>query len=161
MSSLREFRRSYDAGMAKGEIPNQQAKALKLLHAALESLRQAAQQAGSGLVCLGELTAETLLEISILEGRGYAAASQAFEAVLQLEPRFVPARVQLARIALLEGDLPRAHAIWQDAYRRMPFNHFVFNFRELVEKPNPQAVLTSRPASEMFTTEEQDEKGKG
>ncbi len=150
MRCLRLFRLNFDAGIAKASKRTKKAAALKLLQSSQEALVRASKEARSDLVCLLELKAEVLFEICKLEGGGFAPACQAFEAVLQLEPRFVPARVQLAHIALLEDDLPRAHAIWQEAYTIMPFNHFVFEFRELVEKTNPDTRLTSSPASDMF-----------
>jgi tetratricopeptide (TPR) repeat protein len=156
MRCLREFRHHYDEGMAKADDKASAADALNLLYAAQEALERGGREAPCDYVYLRELKAEAQAAICEIQGGEYGTAIQAFEDVLRVMPEFVPARVQLARIALLQGDRQRAHTIWQQAYSMMPFHSFVFNFREHVEAQNPETMLTSRPASSMFSQEGRD-----
>lgn len=146
---LRQFHLHYGSAEACDQ-PEQATEALWLFRQAYQDLAEAIELAQDDFVFLCEYAAETLMAICALEGQGFQPAKEAFEAICQLAPRFVPAQVQLARIVLLEDDLPRAHALWMRANDLMPSNHFVFNFRELVEEPRPDIVFESRPVEELF-----------
>ena len=144
MACMRRFHRHYNAAQKAAERSPE--KALTRFQKAREALQQACRQAQADYLFLREYVAEVELDICRLEGGDFAAPRGLFEAITTREPWFVPARVQLAWIALLEGDRDRARALWLEARRLTPFlHHMVFNFREALDQPNPNVVFTSLP----------------
>lgn len=143
MEFLRRFHYKYDTAAKAAE--HSPKKALQGFREARKVLQQVAGLVKDNFLFLREYTAEVELEICRLEGRGYAEPRSLFQAIVAREPWFVPARIQLARIALQEGDRDCARAIWLDARRLTPFlHHMVFDFREALDRPNPKVTFTSR-----------------
>jgi hypothetical protein len=104
--------------------------ALDNFRAGRDALLAGQSQAHRDFVFLRQLLSDVTLEISKLDGKGFAAAAEAAQAVLALRPEFVPALMNLARVALLKGDRKAAHAMWQQAHAIAPFQNFVFDQRE-------------------------------
>jgi len=99
----------------------------------------------SSFIFLRQQAAETLKEICSLEKTKFTQVKKDFEDVIQMAPQFVPAQIQLAKIALLENDLHRAQALWKEANSKMPFNNWVLYFRDKVEERNPKLDLYAMP----------------
>jgi hypothetical protein len=144
MDRLRRFHRHYAAAQKAEEEHSE--KALALFRKARRAIQQACRLAQKDYLFLREYAAEVELDICWLEGGSFETPNQLFEAICAREPWFVPARIQLARIALLQADGDRARTLWMETRRQTPFLHnMVFDFREALDQPNPKVVFTSRP----------------
>jgi len=141
MAALRDFIRNRDAAqeaLAQSNLSEAQAA----FRAARQNLLAAQSGARGDFLFLRECLAEVefelcrLEDVEVTDGR-FKIATVAFNAILERMPNFVPARMHLARIALLEGNPQRARAIWQEARAITPFHNFVFEFRQEVEARNP------------------------
>jgi hypothetical protein len=141
MARLREFIRA--RGAAKEAVDHGMTDdALAAFHTARIALLEAQNEAHGDYIFLRETLAELDFEICLLQDGPVATARVAavkaqYGEILRLMPTFVPARVHLAEIALLEGDKDLARRTWEQAYAIAPFNKFVVDFREHVESPNP------------------------
>jgi len=143
MELLRRFHNKYNSAVKVAELSPE--KALEIFCEAREALQRAAPLARDSFLFLREYTAEVELDICRLEGRDYTEPSNLFQAIVAREPWFIPARIQLAGIALQEGDRDRARAIWLDARQLTPFlHHMVFDFHGALDRPNPKVAFTSR-----------------
>jgi len=98
--------------------------------AAIESLRAAQSCAQRDFVCLRQLLSEYTLGIARLEDGEINAAAEAARAVLVLQPDFVPALVDLASVALLQGEPEAAYSFWRQALAIAPFHDIVVDRRE-------------------------------
>jgi hypothetical protein len=141
VAALRDFIRNKDAAQKALEQSNL-SEAQAAFQAACQNLLAAQSHARSDFLFLREYLAEMKFElcrlddVEVTDGR-FKTATAAFNAILERMPNFVPARIHLARIALLEGSPQRAHAIWQETRAIAPFHSFVFEFRDEVEARNP------------------------
>jgi hypothetical protein len=128
MAALRVFMAHRDrAGQAlqRGE----RRLALAEFQAGRDALLTHQPQAHRDFVFLRQLLSDVTLAICQLEGSGFERAAEAAQAVFLLRPDFVPALMNLARIALLQGNRNAAHALWQKAYAVAPFHSIVFDSR--------------------------------
>lgn len=152
MAAWRDFIRNRDTAQEALKQSN-----LSEAQAAFRAARQnllAAQSCARGdflflRECLAEVEFELcrLDDVEVTDGR-FKIATAAFNAILERMPNFVPARMHLAYIALLEGNPQRARAIWQEARAITPFHNFVFEFRQEVEARNPDFHLTYEQAEQ-------------
>lgn len=107
--------------------------ALEEFRAGRDALLAGQSQAHRDFIFLRQLLSDVTLAISELEGNGFEAATETAQAVLALMPNFIPALINLGRIALLQGDRKAAYAIWQQAHVIAPFHSIVFDKREEFE----------------------------
>jgi hypothetical protein len=129
MAALRDFMLHRDAADRSREQGKHE-HALAEFRAGRDALLAGQRQAHRHFVFLRQLLSDVALAISELEGKGFDTATEAAQAVLALWPDFVPALMNLARIALLQGDRKTAHAIWQQAHVIAPFHSIAFEKRE-------------------------------
>jgi len=152
MAALRDFIQNRDAAQEALKQSNW-SDAQAAFRAARQNLLAAQSHARGDFLFLRECLAEVEFElcrldnVELSDGR-FEIATAAFNAILERMPEFVPARMHLARIALLEGDPQHARAIWQEARAIAPFHNFVFEFREEVEARNPGLHLTYERAEQ-------------
>ncbi len=144
MAKLRAYTQQVHAaaGAMEADQPELAGSAYRQAEEALLAAQSAAR---ADFIFLRVLEAELHFELAKLAGTAadWRPVRAGFEAILERMPGFAPALIHLSRIALLEGDRPLAHTIWQEAYRTAPFHNFVFYHREQVEDPNPEFRITS------------------
>ena len=146
MAAMRRFHLHCDAAQkAAARHPDQ---ALGFYRQALTALREAAHETKVDYLFLREYTAEIELDIALLEGGGLDGPQALFETIVTREPWFVPARIQLARIALKTGLPERARALWHEARGLTWFAHsMVSDFRVIVDQRNPNMVIRQPAAA--------------
>jgi hypothetical protein len=144
LAAMRRFHLHYAAAQkAKAQGPDE---ALASYRQALTALRQAARKTEANYLFLREYTAEVELDIAQLEGASLDGPRALFEAITAREPWFVPARLQLARIALQAGEPERARSLWREARGLTSFVHsMAFDLRKILDQPNPEVVIISEP----------------
>lgn len=132
MAALRNFMAHRDAAGRSVE-QGERKHALAEFRAGHDALLAGQIQAHHDFVFLRQLLSDVALAISELQGKGFDTAVDTAQAVLTLRPDFVPALMNLAKIALLQGDRKAAYAIWQKAHAIAPFHSIVFDKREEFE----------------------------
>ena len=95
-----------------------------------DSLVAAQSHAPRDFVFLRQLISDAALEIGKLDPDEIEAAADAARAVLALRDDFVPALMNLASIARLQGDPATAETMWRRANAIAPFHSIVFDTRE-------------------------------
>jgi hypothetical protein len=95
-----------------------------------DGLAAARRHSPRDFVFLRQLLSDAALEIAKLDAAEMEAAADAARAVLALRDDFVPALMNLANIARLQGDSAAAEALWRRAHGIAPFHDIVFDIRE-------------------------------
>ncbi|MCP4003228.1 MAG: hypothetical protein GY725_03440 [bacterium] len=147
--ALREFHSHWDALAERGD-PSDPSQVLAAAQMALGSILEAQRAADRELLLLRQFEGEAREEIAAVSGGGYGEAREAFRAALDLETRFAPARVELARIALREDDPQEASRHWHDAHTLARGHPMVTALRGQIEAPNQGFQIRSRPVTEAF-----------
>jgi tetratricopeptide (TPR) repeat protein len=132
LASVRTFITHRDAA-AKALVQNEPKRALTEFLAGRDALLDGRRHTRRDFIFLRQLLSDVALEICELQGNGIEAAAEAAHAVLALRPDFVSALMNVAKIALHQGDRRAAYSIWQRAHAIAPFQSTVFDAREEFE----------------------------
>jgi tetratricopeptide (TPR) repeat protein len=149
MAHMRDFHNSYIQA-SEFENEGQLTLAVDAYRQAYNSLQEGSQCAEDDYLFLRQFSAEVASSLCQSEGSSYKQVKGMFKDIIGKWPQFTPAYVQLAYIALREGDRDVAHELWKRADEINSFNNQVFKLREYVEELNPDVRLERGDIEDLF-----------